>query len=132
MSTRLKESLAQQWQKSTRRQSALIFTTGDFKKAFNNACSDAGFADVHFHDLRHTAITRMLEKGISPPLVMKISGHTQQKTFLRYVNQSESSLYDIALKLDQAAETRAPSPAPKKRETRGIQSNPNGSLRIAK
>jgi hypothetical protein len=52
----------------------------------------------HFHDLRHTAITRMLEKGISPPLVMKISGHTQHKTFLRYVNQSENSVYEIAPK----------------------------------
>jgi integrase len=53
--------------------------------------------------LRHTAITRMLEKNISPPLVMKISGHTQSKTFLRYVNQSESSIFDIAMKLDMAA-----------------------------
>jgi len=54
---------------------------------------------VHFHDLRHTAITRMLGKGIFPPLVMKISEHTQQKTFLRYVNQSESSIYDLAMML---------------------------------
>jgi len=45
----------------------------------------------------------MLEAGISPPLVMKISGHTQQKTFLRYVNQSEASIFDIAMRLDQAA-----------------------------
>jgi hypothetical protein len=44
----------------------------------------------------------MLESGISPPLVMKISGHTQQKTFMRYVNQTESSIYDIAVKLDNA------------------------------
>jgi len=45
----------------------------------------------------------MLENNISPPLVMKISGHTQSKTFLRYVNQSESSIFDIAMKLDMAA-----------------------------
>jgi integrase len=88
---------------STGRPNALVFGASDFKKAFNSACAAAGLSDVHFHDLRHTGITRMLEKGISPPLVMKISGHTQQKTFLRYVNQSESSVYEIAMRLDQAA-----------------------------
>jgi len=45
----------------------------------------------------------MLEKGISPPLVMKISGHSQMKTFMRYVNQTESSILNIAMKLDKAA-----------------------------
>ena len=91
------------WHNSPRRHSAFVFGGSDFKKGFNAAASEAGLDDVHFHDLRHTAITRMLEKGISPPLVMKISGHTQQRTFLRYVNQSESSVYEIALKLDKAA-----------------------------
>lgn len=103
ISARLAETLSKLWQNSPRQQSSKVFTTGDFKKAFNQACSDAGLTDVHFHDLRHTAITRMLEKGISPPLVMKISGHTQSKTFLRYVNQSESSVYEIAMRLDAAA-----------------------------
>jgi len=96
------ETLAQLWQNSRRSQSAFVFGPSDFKRAFNGACAEAGLSDVHFHDLRHTAITRMLEKGISPPLVMKISGHSQQKTFLRYVNQTESSIYDIAMKLDRA------------------------------
>jgi integrase len=101
LSQRAADVLAQLWQNSQRRDSALVFGEADFKRAFNGAASDAGLDDVHFHDLRHTAITRMLEKGISPPLVMKISGHTQQRTFMRYVNQSESSIYDIAMKLDQ-------------------------------
>lgn len=103
ISARLRETLAQLWHNSPKRQSAHVFGGSDFKTAFNAACAEAKLSDVHFHDLRHTAITRMLEKGISPPLVMKISGHTQQKTFLRYVNQSESSVYEIAMKLDRAA-----------------------------
>lgn len=101
ISGRLRDTLAQKRQNQLRPNS-LVFGGADFKRAFNKAASDAGLSDVHFHDLRHTAITRMLEKGISPPLVMKISGHTQQKTFLRYVNQSQQSVYDIALKLDAA------------------------------
>lgn len=80
-----------------------VFGPSSFKTAFKKACTDAELADVHFHDLRHTAITRMLEAGISPPLVMKISGHTQQKTFLRYVNQSETSVAEIARMLDRHA-----------------------------
>ena len=102
ISARLRETLAQLRQNQLRPNSP-VFGGVDFKRSFNTAIRNAGLLDVHFHDLRHTAITRMLEAGISPPLVMKISGHTQQKTFMRYVNQSESSIYEIALKLDAAA-----------------------------
>lgn len=80
-----------------------VFGSVDVKRAFNTACRLAGLAGVHFHDLRHTAITRMLEAGISPPLVMKIAGHSQSKTFMRYVNQTESSIAEIASRLDAAA-----------------------------
>lgn len=103
ISDRLAETMAELWRNSVRRQNADVFGNASFRKAFTGACAAADLPDVHFHDLRHTAITRMLEKGISPPLVMKISGHTQQKTFLRYVNQSESSIFEIAAKLSRAA-----------------------------
>jgi hypothetical protein len=33
---------------------------------------------------------------------MKISRHTQQKTFMRYVNPTEASIFEIAMKLDNA------------------------------
>mgnify|MGYP000550026651 CR=1 FL=1 len=102
ISARLRDTLAT-LRANQLRPNSLVFGGADFKTSFNKACRDAELTDVHFHDLRHTAITRMLEKGISPPLVMKIAGHTQQKTFLRYVNQSEQSVYEIAIKLDQAA-----------------------------
>ncbi len=103
ISSRLADILVRQWRNSTKRESSLIFTNGDCKHAFLNSLAAAGLDDLHFHDLRHTAITRMLEKGISPPLVMKISGHSQMKTFLRYVNQSEGSIFEIAKRLDAAA-----------------------------
>jgi len=103
LSRRVIEVLEELQKASKYSRTSLVFGNADFKRGFNTACSRAKLADLHFHDLRHTAITRMLEKGISPPLVMKISGHTQQRTFLRYVNQSESSILDIARKLDRAA-----------------------------
>ena len=103
ITARLADTLAQLRHNVRPKDSAAVFGMADWKKAFNSAAADAGLSDLRFHDLRHTAITRMLEKGISPPLVMKISGHTQQRTFMRYVNQSESSIYEIAMRLDRAA-----------------------------
>jgi len=35
----------------------------------------AGITDLHFHDLRHEAISRLFEKGLSIPEVALISGH---------------------------------------------------------
>jgi len=70
-----------------------VFNTGDFKTAFNKACEIAGLEDLHFHDLRHTAITRMLET-LDRSEVMKISGHTQERTFMRYVNPNMASIAD--------------------------------------
>lgn len=99
---RLRQSLARLDRKAFRKMSR-VFPIGDFKHSWAGACREAKLDDLHFHDLRHTAITRMLERGISPAIVMKISGHTQQRTFLRYVNQTESSIRDIALALDRAA-----------------------------
>jgi len=99
---RLRQSLARLERKAFRKMSR-VFPIGDFKHSWAGACREANLENLHFHDLRHTAITRMLERGISPAIVMKISGHTQQRTFLRYVNQTESSIRDIARALDRAA-----------------------------
>jgi integrase len=55
----------------------------------------AGFEHLTFHDLRHVAITRLLEKGFPHALAMKISGHKQMTTFLRYVNPTTESLVDL-------------------------------------
>ena len=102
LSSRAIEVLNEVRQTSPPRQTALVFNTGDFKHSFASACEKAKIDDLHFHDLRHTAITRWLEKGISPALAMKASGHSQMKTFLRYVNQSSDSVFDFAMKLDRA------------------------------
>ena len=103
LSARALETLAQLRQNSRGRVSDLVFGYADFKKAFIGACKDAKLTDVHFHDLRHTAITRWLEKGVSVALAMKASGHSQMRTFMRYVNQNRDSILEFAAKLDRAA-----------------------------
>jgi integrase len=42
--------------------------------------------DVHFHDLRHEAISRFFELGMTIPEVAQISGHRDAKMLLRYAH----------------------------------------------
>ena len=52
--------------------------------------------DLHFHDLRHEAASRLVEKGFHPLEVMAITGHKDTKMLKRYVHPRAESL---ALKL---------------------------------
>jgi len=42
--------------------------------------------DLHFHDLRHEAASRLVEKGFHPLEVMAITGHRDTKMLKRYVH----------------------------------------------
>ena len=41
--------------------------------------------NLTFHDLRHEAVSRMFETGMSIPQVMAISGHQTASQLFRYV-----------------------------------------------
>ena len=56
----------------------------------------AGISDLHFHDLRHEAISRFFELGLSIPEVALISGHRDFKMLFRYTHLRPS---DVAQKL---------------------------------
>lgn len=47
---------------------------------------DAGIVDLHFHDLRHEAISRFFEMGLSVPEVALLSGHRDPRMLLRYAH----------------------------------------------
>jgi integrase len=46
----------------------------------------AGIEDLHFHDLRHEAISRFFEMGLSVPEVALISGHKDFRMLARYTH----------------------------------------------
>ncbi|MEE1543773.1 MAG: tyrosine-type recombinase/integrase [Alphaproteobacteria bacterium] len=46
--------------------------------------SGAGIRDLHFHDLRHEAISRLFEVGLNVPEVALISGHKTPAQLFRY------------------------------------------------
>jgi integrase len=56
----------------------------------------AGIRDLRFHDLRHEAISRFFELGLSIPEVSLISGHRDVRMLLRYTHLRPT---DVAQKL---------------------------------
>jgi integrase len=56
----------------------------------------AGVDDLRFHDLRHEAISRFFEHGLSMPEVSAISGHKDPRMLMRYTHLRAQ---DIAGKL---------------------------------
>ena len=58
---------------------------------FRRAVKRAGIstADVTLHTLRHTAISRMIEKGHNDHVVMAISGHSSTRMLERYTHPTE-------------------------------------------
>ncbi|HYX29339.1 MAG TPA: tyrosine-type recombinase/integrase [Pyrinomonadaceae bacterium] len=81
--------------------SGRVFGISDnVKKSFNAARSAAGLADVRFHDLRHTAATRLVSLRIPLPEVGRVLGHTQPVTTYRYVNANIETARRAAAALD--------------------------------
>lgn len=60
------------------------------KQSFTGACRRAQIEGLRFHDLRHTAATRMIELGASIVAVSRILGHADLKTTMRYAHPDDS------------------------------------------
>jgi integrase len=52
-----------------------------------------GIEDLHFHDLRHEAISRLFELGLSAPEVSIISGHRDARMLLRYAHGDSKKIH---------------------------------------
>jgi integrase len=70
-----------------------------FNKIFGKIKSDAGLADLHFHDLRHEAVSRLVEAGLSDQKVSAISGHKSMQMLKRYTHLRAE---DLVSELDAA------------------------------
>jgi len=60
------------------------------KRTFSTARKKADIQDFVFHDLRHTAATRMAENGASIIAVKEILGHADIKTTMKYFHPGKS------------------------------------------
>jgi integrase len=54
--------------------------------AWDRLIHRAEISDLHFHDLRHEAISRFFELGLTVPEVAMISGHKDATTLFRYAH----------------------------------------------
>lgn len=61
------------------------------KRAFAYACRVAGIEDLNFHDLRHTAATRMADIGTDPFTIAEILGHSDQRMTKRYTHSLDKN-----------------------------------------
>jgi integrase len=70
------------------RSDPLVFpvTPNALRLSWERLTKKINLTDFHFHDLRHEAISRMFEKGLSLPEVALISGHRDYRMLLRYTH----------------------------------------------
>jgi len=61
-------------------------TPNALRLAWGRTTKRAGIEDLHFHDLRHEAISRFFEAGLSIPEVALISGHQDYRMLARYTH----------------------------------------------
>lgn len=88
----------------------LPITFEGVKSGFRRAREKAGMPGVHFHDLRHSCATIMLQLGVDLHVVREILGHTSVKTTERYAHvmvkpqrEALAKLGDLHRRLHRAA-----------------------------
>lgn len=101
MSCKIKTLLSEKYK--TESQNKYVFTNPitndryvDIKKDFKTVCELANVEKLRFHDLRHTAATRMVACGVPLPAVKEILNHASINTTMRYAHtmraQKESAV----------------------------------------
>ncbi len=62
--------------------------------AWERTRKKAGITDLRFHDLRHEAVSRFFEMGMSVPEVALISGHKDVRQLFRYTHLNPTNVFE--------------------------------------
>jgi integrase len=69
-----------------------------FSKIWQSIKKKLGMADLHFHDLRHETVSRLVEAGFSDQQVAAVSGHKSMQMLKRYTHLRAE---DLVAKMDE-------------------------------
>ncbi len=61
---------------------------------------EAKITDFHWHDLRHTFISRLVMAGVSLSIVQKLAGHSDPKMTSRYAHFAPRTAQEAVEMLD--------------------------------
>ncbi len=86
----------------------------DFRGAWTAATKAAGVPALLVHDLRRSAVRRMIQRGIPQHVAMLISGHRTVSVFQRYAIVDAIDLRDAARKLEPIPERTVDTQSEKK------------------
>ncbi len=75
----------------------------EFNKVWATVKAEVGITDFRFHDLRHEAVSRLVESGLSDQEVAAISGHKSMQMLKRYTHLRAE---DLVTRLDDLAKVR--------------------------
>jgi integrase len=70
----------------------------EFRMAWKKIIKDTKIPGLRFHDLRHEAVSRLVEGGLSDQEVAAISGHKSMQMLRRYTHLRAE---DLVSRLDQ-------------------------------
>jgi len=70
------------------------YTARGLSGAFLKLCRKVKIEDLHFHDLRHEATSRLFEKGLNPVEVATITGHKDTRMLMRYTHLRAENLVE--------------------------------------
>ena len=70
----------------------------EFHPAWQQVLKDNGITGLRFHDLRHEAVSRLVEAGLGDQEVAAISGHKSMQMLRRYTHLRAE---DLVAKLDK-------------------------------
>jgi integrase len=71
------------------------YSSGTTTSKFIYICDKLKINDLHFHDFRHDAVSRLFEYGFRIEQVALVSGHKDWKHLKRYTNINPESLHAV-------------------------------------
>ncbi len=80
-----------------------------FAEQWQEACEAAGIVDLHFHDLRGTAVTMLAEAGCTIPEIAAVTGHgfaTAERILETYLSRTRSLADAAIFKLERRLQNR--------------------------